>query len=743
MKMLVKTTVLTALVAGLGVPLHAQTRNITNQLVVHLSFDNTLNDDSGRTNNGTYVGTNGLVTQLSSPTYAPGKLGNAFQFTTAADGSLIEFVTLGYPNDLKFGTGSWSVSFWINATTNTHDPAMISNKNWWDSGNPGWGVFFQGGGNFRVQMTDAVTSSLNIDSKPPETIRDGTWHHIAVTFTAGVSRNIYLDGNLIESVANPITGGVDTDTQVNGVGDSYAVNIGQDGTGAYNNSTANPPPPLATGNAGVYGAKIDDVGIWARALSGVEVANIYNFAQLGTNLYNVPDVHTPVIVTFNPLSGSAAVLPNIPTTAIIVNQDSAVNTSTLQLSVDGTVVPTTLVANGATNTITYTQPYLFAPGTVHTNKLTFLDNSTPTPNRTTQVNVYTIAPWTNIYLPTPLYFENFDELAVDTNPPATPYSVNWHGTGWIATNCTDTVVAGWDILNDKSDAYLDWQVVTMDIVANSLDYGTAILNTYGPIVVNGAVVTVLGSNNIAYAVSDPRSGSQDTVLFTSDYNLTGKSNIYVAYYSMYTQNQDDIAALEYSIDQGATWLPVVYMLDACGDPLPDVLTNADGSIDASNSLATVYSDVAVCNGQGGYYGYFIGVDQSLWAGLGPFISGRCNDDQKESHRVEKYRLPMADGQAHVRLRFVQAGTCSWDWGIDNLGIYSIPPTPPLQITGITRSGNSITVNWNGTGGNFSGLQRATSLSSPINWKNINGTIGQSTYTETTSGGAAYYRAVRF
>src|SRR5437879_4461959 len=99
--------------------LHAQPRSVTNGLVVHLTFDNTLIDNSGRGNNGTYNSTNGLVTNPAAPTYVQGKIGQAFQFTTALDASLIDFVTLGYPNDLKFGdSNSWSVSFWINHTNN-------------------------------------------------------------------------------------------------------------------------------------------------------------------------------------------------------------------------------------------------------------------------------------------------------------------------------------------------------------------------------------------------------------------------------------------------------------------------------------------------------------------------------------------------------------------------------------------------------------------------------------------------
>ncbi|PYI83479.1 MAG: hypothetical protein DME26_14890, partial [Verrucomicrobia bacterium] len=251
--------------------------SITQGLVVHLTFDNTLNDSSGRSNNATYNSANGLVTKPAAPTYVAGKIGPAFQFTTALDASKIEFATLGYPSDLKFGaTSDWSVAFWIFNTNSAGDPAFFANKNWFSSANAGWGVFSQGGGNFRVQLTDSKDTSLRIAGTRPEIIRDGAWHHLVVTLQVGGSRNIYLDGVLTDTAANPITGGIDTDNLVNGSGQPFAVNIGQDGTGAYNDSTANPPPALATGgDTAIINAAIDDVGIWRRTLTPQEVQGIY------------------------------------------------------------------------------------------------------------------------------------------------------------------------------------------------------------------------------------------------------------------------------------------------------------------------------------------------------------------------------------------------------------------------------------------------------------------------------------
>jgi len=55
------------LTVGLAAGVQAQTRSITNQLVVHLTFDDTMNDNSGRGNNATYNSANGLVINPPAP----------------------------------------------------------------------------------------------------------------------------------------------------------------------------------------------------------------------------------------------------------------------------------------------------------------------------------------------------------------------------------------------------------------------------------------------------------------------------------------------------------------------------------------------------------------------------------------------------------------------------------------------------------------------------------------------------
>ncbi len=418
MKTSVRTIIAFGLAVGLAVGANAQTRSITNGLVVHLSFDETLNDDSGRGNDAAYVSTNGLTVQPPAPTYVPGKLGQAFQFNTYPDGSLIEYATLGYPQDLQFGTtNDFTVAFWINTrATNIvggGDPAYFANRNWNSSSSRGYGIFIQGGlTTVRVHYTVTDPSVSKVVSVRPatpggENLYDGAWHHIAVACQRGGSTTIYIDGVLESTVVSSATTNTFDTVDLSDNGVPEAVNVGQDGTGTYTQGPGD-NPPAQPGSAGVTNAAIDDVGIWRRALTGIEVANIFNYAQKGTNLFNVPDVNTPVLLTYTPNNGEEGVLPNAPTLAVIQNQATQLDPASVRLYLDGALVAPVLSSAGSSNTVTYTSPYLFAPLSTHTNTLIFADNGA-IPTFSTNVSVYTIAAWTNLYLGTPLYLEKFEE----------------------------------------------------------------------------------------------------------------------------------------------------------------------------------------------------------------------------------------------------------------------------------------------------------------------------------------------
>lgn len=311
----------------------------------------------------------------------------------------------------------------------------------------------------------------------------------------------------------------------------------------------------------------------------------------------------------------------------------------------------------------------------------------------------------NIALPgTPFYLETFDQVQEGSLP-----------TGWSVQNFTDEGNPWQDLDDPRSDSYKDWVVISRDRLVGLGDSGALgagrRLDVNPDQFVNGVTVTNLISGNFAYAESDVRGGSQVQYLFSPDFNASGETNIFLFFHSIYEQNQDSIGSVEYSIDGGATWEPILYMIDR-----PDVILDARGEIDAVATLTTVRDDIAkyldpvTGEDRGSHYGAFIGVSSNRWSTLAPHISARVDDDAIESKRVELFRLPLADNQARVRLRFAQAGTASWYFGIDNVSLYSIQQAQP---PGITRSPES---QWISAGSRATLSVVATGESLRYQWK---------------------------
>ncbi len=384
----------------------------------------------------------------------------------------------------------------------------------------------------------------------------------------------------------------------------------------------------------------------------------------------------PYVDYVSPLPDQQGVSPNVIVKARIKDGATAtVTPSTVKLYFDNTLTSATATHDANGTMITFDPPGLLDVLSQHTVALVYTDSAS---NVSSNSYKFTVANFGNLTLPPPLVYEDFesvDELGL----PA----------GWSVTNFTTGATGVVDLDDPNSDAYLDWVVLTeahMRLIGdpNGLDNWDAILRLSHPdAFVNGVAISGIVSNKFIYAESDQRGGSQVQYLFTKDYDMTGKDHLYVSYYSMYEQNQDSIGSVEYSIDGGATWLPIVYMIDQADIKyLPDGVT-IDGyeTLNADNSDTASLTDPNTGEEIGHKYGAFIGVSSNLWSTLAPYISGRVNDDGLESKRVELFPIPQADNQKTVRFRFAQAGTGSWYFGIDNLGIYSINvvQTPPTIV----------------------------------------------------------------
>ncbi len=473
------------------------------------------------------------------------------------------------------------------------------------------------------------------------------------------------------------------------------------------------------------------------------------FAQLPeTELAVGPQVSATI-----PANNQVAVAPDGFYQASITNLSTAVVGSSIQLRLNGSPVSPapTITPAGEVTTVSYRAPsLLLPPGSTNRYTLTYTDTGAPARSYTNQVQ-FIVANYVNILLPEPIVFEDFDHTPEGSLP-----------AGWAAANLDGlrdpASEPNLTITNVDSAAYTNWTVVDVERFTGEFDVYSRYFNGNPPPfdwttdyqrvlatnpsnVVNGVFQRKLATGRMAFANSGYRNDALGQVLylFSPDFDLTGKADVYLSFHSLWEQNQDSIAAVEYSIDQGASWLPIVYMLHG-----PDVATNLDGTIDALTTFSASWSDVAhyvdpvTGNTEGGFYGAFIGVDSNRWATLAPHISPRVDDNTTESKRVELFRLPHADNQPKVRLRFAHAGTDSWYFGVDDVGLYSLTK-PPFRISSIVRSGPNVIISWDGAAGTR--LQKATSLTAP-SWQDVPGSDGASSVNEAVSGDRAYYRLVR-
>ncbi len=382
----------------------------------------------------------------------------------------------------------------------------------------------------------------------------------------------------------------------------------------------------------------------------------------------------PTIVAATPQPNSINAPPSAGLTVLIKDGATALNPASVRLFRNGVEVTaqTTVGPKSGDRTRVSYRPETLPPSlAVEEYKLVYADPTAAGGTREAIIR-YTVAAYANFNLPEPIWLETFDTVPEATLP-----------AGW--TTYSPIPGTGLEDLDDpNSDSYLVWVVISRQRVQNIGDLGrwnaAHRLNT-PEAYINGQRVDSLIQGQFAYHESDVRGGSQYAELFSPEINLTGKTDIYLVYHSIYTQNQDNIAGVEYSIDGGATWLPVVYMLD-----VPDIRLKGDGTVDAEATLTAPnldtadYVDPNTGETIGDTYGAFVKVPRSMWPELGPYISGRINDDQWESKRIEKFRLPQADNQARVKLRFFQAGTASWFFGVDNVGLYSITTIDPPSLT---------------------------------------------------------------
>ncbi len=144
-------------------------------LVAHYPLDGNANDVAGAHNG----------TASAGATYGPGMTGQAL----ALNGST--YVDCGNPTQLNFGTGSWTVSAWVNPVSSTN-PMIVFSNGGDESGGIRYVLSVGQSADHTVTLTvdDNVTKVESIGSV---VVDDGQWHHI-VGIRDGNKLRIYVDG---------------------------------------------------------------------------------------------------------------------------------------------------------------------------------------------------------------------------------------------------------------------------------------------------------------------------------------------------------------------------------------------------------------------------------------------------------------------------------------------------------------------------------------------------------------------
>jgi hypothetical protein len=414
--------------------------------------------------------------------------------------------------------------------------------------------------------------------------------------------------------------------------------------------------------------------------------------------------------------------PSTSLTIVIADGSNALDDQSIALKVDGVAVTPSVVRSGNSVTVTYTPTTLFIPYDAHTAELTFKSVAA---GATPRVQTWTFRNLLNYILPTPALLENFDAYEEGTIP-----------TGWVETNFTTTGTEGLDLDNLNSDSYKGWVVVHRDRL--SLLKGRIFSAAPGQ-TVNGEEITVdnISSGNLLYAESDVRGGNQVQFITSDPFNLSTVTNVVMSFASLYEQNQDNIGVVEYSVDGGNSFLPVIYFIDTA-DSGGDIKYKTDGTVDAVLTLTSLNADTANWETNGVPKGdkYGDAVAAPITDALGVYIAPRVNDNSTIDKRIEVFSLPQAGKKADVRLRFAYLGTGSWYFGVDDIKFYEGPaPTTPAGdavLTVARTGGNQITISWTGSGT----LETAETLG---NWSAAASQANPQTVTAT---GTRFYRVRR-
>ena len=228
-----KNLLMTAIaIFGLATITNAQVPSYvpTNGLVGWWPFNGNTNDESGNGLNGTGAG---------SPTLTQDRFGvanKAYSFDGIDD---YISVTRNYQS-------AFSLSIWFNPSTSPQYNPLV------DAFDANWEVQLK---NTSPDYVSFITSSNYQEFISTQTTTTNNWYHLVCTYSSNTI-TFYLNG-------------IQTD--------QFTVNPLPNNNGSYYFGAS------PTGDDQFYNGKLDDIGIWNRALTSTEITALFNSSNVGIN----------------------------------------------------------------------------------------------------------------------------------------------------------------------------------------------------------------------------------------------------------------------------------------------------------------------------------------------------------------------------------------------------------------------------------------------------------------------------
>jgi hypothetical protein len=232
--MKIKKILLTAITAFyLTIILHAQVPSYvpSNGLVAWYPFNGNANDESGNGNNGINNGATLSIDRF-------GSINKAFAFNGTSN-----YIDVSDNNTLDL-VSTFTISGWYNTTATSANLYTLVGKSRDNSGGTGY-VLAYGIPSSTLSLNWGPNIVLNI----PSTIYSSGWHFMVGT-SDGSNIKIYMDSVMIQSMS----------TSPSLINSTSSLNIGRENSilGRY------------------FLGKLDDIGIWNRALTQTEITKLYS-----------------------------------------------------------------------------------------------------------------------------------------------------------------------------------------------------------------------------------------------------------------------------------------------------------------------------------------------------------------------------------------------------------------------------------------------------------------------------------